>query len=315
LDDAATFFEPAIRREAILLYTLEEARRAQGKDDLAEAAAAQVLAIRPENLAVHRATGMAAQQLGLLRAAEREYRHVLTRGPIDSVVAIDASLKLADMLADQLRYRDAAEVLGATVNAADNQASVAKELGRLRPTGGLAGVRARLEHYRASHCHLQGDAAQESQHLDKALEYDPTDADVLISMYRLKDSTPERRTKTMSLIQKAAEQAERKIQTSKNDLNRAIACNQYAWLAANTQGDLDKALRYSQTAVEVLPDSAANLDTLAHCYYARGDYQSAVKYQTQANQLEPHSGAIARQLEVFRQALRQSQQVQPPEPR
>ena len=42
---------------------------------------------------------------------------------------------------------------------------------------------------------------------------------------------------------------------------------------------------------------------MAHCYYGKGDYENAVKYQTKAAEMEPHSGLIAKKLRVFRQAL------------
>ena len=49
------------------------------------------------------------------------------------------------------------------------------------------------------------------------------------------------------------------------------------------------------------------LDTLAHCYFAKKDYENAVRHQAEANRLEPQSMAIKRQLEVFRQAMADQQ--------
>ena len=48
---------------------------------------------------------------------------------------------------------------------------------------------------------------------------------------------------------------------------------------------------------------AGYLDTLGRCYYAVGDYANAVKFQSQAIELDPHSGQMNRQLVVFREAL------------
>ncbi len=45
------------------------------------------------------------------------------------------------------------------------------------------------------------------------------------------------------------------------------------------------------------------LDTLARVYYAKGDLENAVKYQTKAVELEPHSGLIQHQLDLFRKKL------------
>jgi hypothetical protein len=48
------------------------------------------------------------------------------------------------------------------------------------------------------------------------------------------------------------------------------------------------------------------LDTLAHCYAAKKDYKTALKHQTRAAELEPHSGEIRRALERFKR-LREEQ--------
>ena len=53
-----------------------------------------------------------------------------------------------------------------------------------------------------------------------------------------------------------------------------------------------------------MPKSIASLlDTLGHCYFAKKDYESAVKYQTEATRLDPHTAAISRQLKVFKATL------------
>ncbi|MCA9210287.1 MAG: tetratricopeptide repeat protein, partial [Planctomycetales bacterium] len=56
-------------------------------------------------------------------------------------------------------------------------------------------------------------------------------------------------------------------------------------------------------SLELVPDTAGYLDTLGRCYYAKGDYANAVKYQTQAVRLDPHTQQIRRQLELFEKAL------------
>ena len=75
------------------------------------------------------------------------------------------------------------------------------------------------------------------------------------------------------------------------------------WLAGNTDGDLDQALEYSLTALKLSPNSGACLDTLAHVYFARGQFKKAVETQEKAVRYEPHSGLIVRKLEVFRKKL------------
>ena len=86
----------------------------------------------------------------------------------------------------------------------------------------------------------------------------------------------------------------------------ATACNQYAWLVSNTFGDFDKAIRASHKSVEVRQELkrevGAYYDTLGRCYYAKREFDNAIKYQTQALKLDPHSGQMKRQLALFQKA-------------
>jgi tetratricopeptide (TPR) repeat protein len=46
-------------------------------------------------------------------------------------------------------------------------------------------------------------------------------------------------------------------------------------------------------------DAGAYYDTLGRCYFAKGDLDNAIKFQTQALKLDPHSGQMKRQLALF----------------
>jgi cytochrome c-type biogenesis protein CcmH/NrfG len=110
-----------------------------------------------------------------------------------------------------------------------------------------------------------------------------------------------------------------------------ISYNQLAWLVANTEGDFDEAVKMSLKSVELIRARLAeelsthhrevainilsealggHLDTLAHCYAAKKDFDNAVKTQTEAARLIPHQQQIARKLELFRK-LQSEQQGQP----
>lgn len=93
--------------------------------------------------------------------------------------------------------------------------------------------------------------------------------------------------------------------------------NQYAWLVSNTVGDYQEALRASHRSLELMGERAGFLDTLARCYYALGDYATALKHQRRAVALEPHTGQIRRQLELFEQTVNEKGPgtPQPPPPR
>ena len=78
--------------------------------------------------------------------------------------------------------------------------------------------------------------------------------------------------------------------------------NEYAWLVANTAGDIRTATRYAQRSLELSFDNSSYLDTLAHCRFAAGDLAGAVRTQQLAARQEPHNPTIHRNLDRFRTA-------------
>jgi hypothetical protein len=143
------------------------------------------------------------------------------------------------------------------------------------------------------------------RHLDDGIVHDPTDADILIELYRDPSVAEKRRKQTSDRIRQAAERFRAEIvQLSGEESDvRATPFNQYAWLIANTEGDFDLALQYSHKSLEIMPDTASYLDTLAHCYAAKRDFKNAVHYQTRAVELEPHTMQIQRSLKRFQAEL------------
>jgi hypothetical protein len=101
-------------------------------------------------------------------------------------------------------------------------------------------------------------------------------------------------------VARALEQIDEEIQAIPDDPN---GYNEYAWLVANTEGDVGKALRYSKRSLELSFDSPSYLDTLAHCRAAAGDAAGAFRTQLLAVQRDPHIVTIRRNLERFRAAL------------
>jgi tetratricopeptide (TPR) repeat protein len=85
--------------------------------------------------------------------------------------------------------------------------------------------------------------------------------------------------------------------------------NAWAWLVSNTEGDFQKAIRYSHRSIELIPADAGEsagasfLDTLGRCYYAVGDLENAVKYQREALKKVDYMQVMHRQLALFEKAL------------
>ena len=136
----------------------------------------------------------------------------------------------------------------------------------------------------------KGDQAGRRRYLDKALAEDSSDIDVLIACYRLPDAPPEYHQKIRKLIEKAAADLPRE------DRRRARQCRelQPARLARGQYGrQPGRGPRGLKKSVELSPDAGGYYDTLGRVYFAKGDYPNAVKYQSKAAEMEPHSGQIA----------------------
>jgi tetratricopeptide (TPR) repeat protein len=189
------------------------------------------------------------------------------------------------------------------VDRLDAEPALAQVLRRIRREPGS--IRSRRLYFSAEHERHQGNVAHQTELLDKAIASDATDADVLIALYRLPNPTDVRRQQTVRQIKAAADAFHREIQEKPESPS---GYNQLAWLLGNTLGETDKtlaeeAVHASLKSLELQPGAAGYIDTLARCYYAKGDYEAAVRHETEALRLDPHSGLIRRQLEEFQKAL------------
>ncbi len=301
VDDVAKRFDRTFVANARLLYTLAQARQVQGSDALAEKFASQAYEL---NMAPHPdltnrfkiASWLELQ--GLMPWCEREYRFILAHAPAESDEAVSTRLALSELLHDQEREGDAAGALQPLVDLLRRNGALNQ---RLTNAGHPPkSIRSRLHYFLACQFALKNDLVHQAEELDTAIGYDASDADVLIALFRLPNQDAAHREKTNELIRDALDQFRSELT---DDTDSANAYNQYAWLAANTGNDLDRALEFAEKAVELEPDSGGIVDTLAHCYAAKKDFVNAVKSETQAIELEPHSMQIQKALERFRKAL------------
>jgi len=317
IDEVAARFAASFEIDALLLYTLSEARLAQGNRDQAEQTAEQALKVNSDRPKDHLDVAGRLLERGMTAWAERELRYVIALGPIASPVSITARLNLCDSLHDRLLDREGGQILKEINDAADGDPNVQQQIRTVLQQAEKSPnlLRGRMYFLFACDADSQRDVAKQREFLYKAIEQDSTDVDVLIALYRLPGEEPDRRANTLKLIKLAVDECRTSMDDSPDDAETLY--NQLAWLVANTEGDLDEALRLSLKSVELVRSKAVSpadikrlggfLDTLSHCYYAKKDYASAVKNQTEAARLDPHSQAIARQLKVFRRALARAQ--------
>jgi tetratricopeptide (TPR) repeat protein len=304
LDDVSERFEAAINADPVLLYTLANARRLQGNQQLAEETAKKAFALNQDKVTEHLKMAYYLQQHGLHDWSDREYRFVIDKFPLTDVTGLRARSILSENLHDRQREAEAAETLKPLVDLIDKgDIGIRQVLDSVeRPA---EGIKSRMLYFQAVDAQLKGNEKAHVELLEKAIEVDQTDADVLIGLYRIPNQDAAQRKRTKDLITKAVDQSKTVIDEFPED---PTAYNQLAWLVGNTEGNIDEAIAFSQKSVE-LRRAIGNdgvggyLDTLAHCYYGKGDFANAVETQEEAARLEPHSQAIARQLKVFKEAL------------
>lgn len=318
-------FDAVVAEHPRLLYRRAVALKHSGAAEQAVRTAATALALQPDNLDDHLLTGrwIEEQLPGFGDWAEAEYRHVVAKAPPGSRLEFMGRFRLSELLHDRLQELAAAQTLQAVVDRME-QDETAKDT--CRSAGRMPeGVIARMHYFYSAHAHAQGDYARERKHLEKAIEADDTDADVLIAMFRWPGADADWKAMTRQRIDAAAQgfraiitdrkaaidQAESETGREDNLVDYAIACNQYAWLVSNTVGDYEDALRLSQDAVrlseqlvELKSFHAGFLDTLGRCYYACDDLPHAILHQSQAVALAPDSGQIRRQLDFFQEEAR-----------
>lgn len=298
--------------DPMLLYSLAHSYGGQGQDEKAKQTAERALKIPPINPRIsvpqyHFVMGYNLQERGWFDFAENEYNEAVKIDGLDGEFGVRATFLLSEMLHDQQHEQRAGEAVKPLVDQINEGGPALRILQLMGRQPG--GIKSRMKYFFALHAQANGERDKAVKLLDEAVTDDPTDADVLIALYRLPNQDAERQARTKKLIQDAASLFRKQVQAvEENGDDSSTPYNQFAWLIGNTLGETDKALaneavQYSHKSLEIRPDAAGYLDTLGRCYYAQGDLEKAVQYQSKAAELDPHSGLIRGQLELFQKEL------------
>jgi tetratricopeptide (TPR) repeat protein len=304
IEEVGKRFEGQQSNNPELLYALAHAHELKGDAKRAEELAERARSVKHATPGERYNLATWLRRGGMLRWAENEFKNVIEGPDEPRLPNIQqwARLALADLVADQERYGDAAGIYDEVVVWLDKNPAARNEL-RRSPNE----IRAKAHYYRAKHFAAEKETAKQLEQLNLALKYDAREADVLIALYRLPDQNEAAKNETRAKIKKAADHFRQQIAASPDDPQ---AMNNYAWLVANTEGDFDEAAQWSHRSIELLksenPGIGGLLDTLAHCYAAKKDYEKALEYQSQAIELEPHSGEIRRAYERFNKAAEEA---------
>ena len=308
-------FSDTFQRNAFLLYRLAEAHLRLGDAAKAESLAKEALQVGGDGLATHLEVAANLQHDGLFEWAEWEYRMVMERMDSDPREALRAKLVLSEMLHALDNDESAGALLQELVTAIEEKQDLntilEDELGRT-----LGSVKSRMYFFLSQHQAATGNVQRCRELLLEGFQHDADDVDLLIGMFRVADADEawkqEARTRIEATTQRFRDQIKELQVEVRPDFREpqdltayslAIANNQLAWLISNTVGDPDEAIRCSRTSLALRPNDSGYLDTLGRCYYAKGDYATAIKYQKQAIADEPHSPAMLKQLALFQKAL------------
>lgn len=225
--------------------------------------------------------------------AEKEYQTVLAAADTRPADRALTAIVYAEFLHDQTRDAEAAAALETALDA-DGQKAEDFEQGLMQLGRDPRAIRSRMLFFAA--CAAADEAARDRL-LEESFRAFPDDIDTLIALYQRAKDQPDRRAELVSRIVRTAAAIEQEIRSLPGDPSSR---NEYAWLIANTEGDLAKATRYSRETLVDSFDTASYLDTLAHCQAAAGQVERAIRTQWLAVKQEPHSQLIRRNFARFR---------------
>lgn len=295
------------------LYYAALARSLEGKHDLADQLAADAAALPSQGRLESFFSARDMEEHGQFDWAVREYRRAIEKQPSDTGEPFLARLALANLYHDYEREQDAADVLEPLVKSVQGDNTVSQLYSRIRDyyNGRVStelpdpdGIAARYHFYRACQYQAEKDLTRAKGAYDLSLQFNQGDADVLIAAYHFPGGDAKWHDAVRQRVRKLVQQFQQQVDEDPTD---ATPYNQWAWIVSNTEGDLQRALRYSQRSLELNlgGDSVAGgyLDTLGRCYYALGDYENAVKSERDAIDKVGYPQVMQRQLDLFEKAL------------
>lgn len=264
----------------------------------------------------HRDIATQLARRGRFDWSEQELTQIIDRLPIDSVSAALARSDLALLYADLERHREVADILTPLIDRLEKDATLKQQLIRLS-TFNYSFVISNAQYHTALAMIGEGDLEPARPLLAQAFQRYPVNVDILISMHQL-DGDEAWRNLVSRTLEMSIRQIEQSIQDVREDAKRfgqpirlelGYQLNQYAWLVANTEGNQEKALKYSLESLQISNDSA-KMDTCARCYFAVGDFENAMRMQQLALKQSPYSPPLLRQLRLIENAIEAGQSAE-----
>jgi tetratricopeptide (TPR) repeat protein len=286
--------DAAIRGHIIVRYAAAICERARDREAEAQRLAQEAFAAGNDGFAARFQAAVLLVKWGAADWASREYASILADAGAPVGQRALATVTYSEFLHDQGREAEAAAALQRIVDG-DRADGVNQQILQQIGRDPLA-TRARMHFFEACAAAARGDADGQRKALEQATATVARDVDALIALYALPDDSPDHRSNVMRMIKETLDRIEGGIEATPDDTS---GYNEYAWLVANTEGDVAKATRYSRRSLAASPDNTSFLDTLAHCHAAAGHLPLAIRTQRLAQRLEPHNRIIRLNLERF----------------
>lgn len=298
LDQVIARFADRIQQDPLVTYTVARAyqvqKRTKEMDEYVEAARKMFA----DDQRRHIFTALELHKRGMNEWSDAEYRQSISMGRPTDRDTITAQILFAESLHDRRLDKEAGKILDDATNGMTAAAAAGIDLSDAGRT--VEANRARAHYFHAAHFEAQNDSKEQIRHLLEGLGEDPHDTEILIALYHAKDLNETVLDRVKKLIVETADAYRADIKRTPDD---DTPYNQLAWLIGNTEGDYQEAIAASKKSLEIKPDNAGHLDTLGRCYFAAQDYENAVKTQSRAIELDPHSQQMKRQLAEFQAAL------------
>ena len=286
--------QATIENQAITLYAAARCEQLNGNETLADEMARRAFALSSDKTNEQMLAAVRLDHWGLVDWADREYRRVITAPTLSAQQIIPFSIQWAELLNDFDRCNEASAVLNDVLTGSHGTIKNIRVMDSLGYSKEALAARQKFFLSRADK--EKNKRKRERQALDKALDEYPEEIDTLIAYYHFPGLLPADKEHIVKLIQGALKKLQQRIDREPDEPN---SYNEYAWLVANTEGDLLRATRYSKRSLDLVFDSASFLDTLAHCYAAAGNRNEAIRCQVVALRKDPGSNTIQKNLQKF----------------
>ncbi len=294
VNDLPESLQATIENQAITLYAAASCNQSNGNNVLADEMARRAFALGSDKTNEQMLAAVRLDHWGLVDWADREYRRVVSAPSLSAQQIIPFTIQWAELLNDFDRCEAASTVLKDVLTGSHGTIENIRVMDSLGYSKDALAARQKFFLARADK--EKSDQKSERQALDKALDEYPEEIDTLIAYYHFPGISPTDKEQIVGLIKGALKKLQQRIDREPDEPN---PYNEYAWLVANTEGDLLRATRYSKRSLELDFDSASFLDTLAHCYAAAGNPNEAIRCQVVALRKDPGSNTIQKNLQKF----------------